>query len=82
MGAGCLVLVNETPENREVLGEAGFLYPFNDSKSLARLMMRVCSRAHEYDQYRERARQRVRDSYSWEAVVTQYEDIFNELTAD
>jgi len=82
MGVGCLVLVNETPENREVLGEAGFLYPFNDSKSLARLMLRVCSRPHLYQQYRERAQRRVRDSYNWEAVVTQYEDIFYELTAD
>jgi glycosyltransferase involved in cell wall biosynthesis len=80
MGAGCLVLVNETAENREVVGEAGFLYPFNDVGSLAQLIRQVSSRPEDYGPYREQAQQRVRDRYNWEAVVTQYEAIFHEIT--
>jgi glycosyltransferase involved in cell wall biosynthesis len=80
MGAGCLVLVNDTAENREVVGETGFLYPFNDVGSLAGLIQQVSSRPEEYGSYREHAQQRVRDRYNWETVVTQYETMFHELT--
>jgi len=80
MGAGCLVLVNETAENREVVGEAGFLYPFNEVGSLAQSIRRVSSRPEDYGSYREQAQQRVRDLYDWETVVTQYEAMFHELT--
>jgi len=80
MGAGCLVLVNDTVENREVVGEAGFLYPFNDVESLAQLIRRVSSQPEDYSPYREQAQQRVRDRYNWETVVTQYETLFHELT--
>ncbi len=80
MGAGCLVLVNETAENREVVGEAGFLYPFNDVGSLAQLIRQASSRPEDYGPYREQAQQRVRDLYDWETVVTQYEAMFHELT--
>jgi glycosyltransferase involved in cell wall biosynthesis len=80
MGAGCLVLVNETAENREVVGEAGFLYPFNEVGSLAQSIRRVSSRPEDYGSYRDQAQQRVRDLYDWETVVTQYEAMFHELT--
>ena len=80
MGAGCLVLVNETVENREVVGDAGFLYPFNDVGSLAQLIRQVSSRPEDYGPYREQAQQRIRDLYNWETVVTQYEAIFHEVT--
>ena len=80
MGAGCLVLVNETAENREVVGEAGFLYPFNEVGPLAQLIRRVSSRPEDYGPYRVQAQQRVRDLYNWETVVTQYEAMFHELT--
>ncbi len=80
MGAGCLVLVNETVENREVVGEAGFLYPFNEVGSLAQSIRRVSSRPQDYGLYREQAQQRVRDRYDWDTVVTQYEAMFHELT--
>ncbi|MEE8161586.1 MAG: DUF1972 domain-containing protein [Acidobacteriota bacterium] len=82
MGAGCLVLVNGTVENREVIGEAGFLYPFNDLESLGQLMHQICSRPEEYDRYRKLAQNRVQEFYNWEEVVTRYEALFHELTVD
>lgn len=82
MGAGCLVVVNETAENREVVGQAGFFYLFNDLQSLAQLMTQMGLRYDQYHHYRERAQKRVRDCYDWEKVVTQYEALFYELTVD
>jgi len=63
-----------------VVGEAGFLYPFNEVGSLARSIRRVSSRPEDYGPYREQAQQRVRELYNWETVVTQYEAMFHELT--
>ncbi len=83
MGAGCVVLVNDTTENREVVGDAGLIYPFNDLQSLARLMRRVGSESFvERQEFSERAQSRVKERYDWEAVTDQYEEIFRELTAD
>lgn len=82
MGCSCIVLVNDTPENREVVADCGLVYPFNDLESLSQLMGNVCSQSDAYDDYRRRARVRVRDHYDWEEVVTQYEDLFYELTCN
>ena len=73
------MLVNETAENREVMDEAGFLYPFNDVEALTQLMRRLSTRPEDCGPYREQAQQRVRDLYNWETVVTQYEAMFHEL---
>ena len=79
MGAGCLVLVNETAENREVVAEAGLFCSFNDQQVLADLIAKVCGGRHQYRDYQERAEQRIREFYDWEAVVQRYEDLFYEL---
>jgi len=81
MGAGCLVLVNETAENREVVGEAGLFCSFNDQQALANLMATVCADPLQYRDYQERAEQRIREFYDWEQVVNQYEALFYELVA-
>ena len=82
MGAACLVLVNETPENREVVDETGLFYPFNDMKSLIRLMRQVCARPQDYEPQRQKAQERVRRCYDWEQVTTEYEKLFYEVTGD
>lgn len=79
MGAGCLVLVNETAENREVVGEAGLLCSFHDRPALTRLIEQVCAEPEQYRDYPERAQQRIREFYGWEGVVDQYEALFHEL---
>ena len=81
MGTGCLVLANGTEENQEVVGEAGFIYPFNNLESLSQLMDQICSDPDTYDNYRKLAQDRVRESYNWEKVVTQYETLFHEIVS-
>ncbi|RPJ61480.1 MAG: DUF1972 domain-containing protein [Acidobacteria bacterium] len=78
MGAGCLALVNDTPENREVLGDAGLVYRFNDPASLAALMRQVCSNRDQFAGFKSKAQERVSQCYDWESVVDEYEKLFVE----
>ncbi len=79
MGSACLVLVNDTPENREVVGETALVYPFNDSVALARLMEAVSSSPESYRDLRDAAAARAHEAYDWNRVVSQYEALFYEL---
>jgi glycosyltransferase involved in cell wall biosynthesis len=82
MGAGATVLANDTPENREVLSQAGLIYRFNDPASLATLMREVCGSPSAFRSYRSRGQQRVARCYDWEAVVDQYEALFVQLVEE
>jgi glycosyltransferase involved in cell wall biosynthesis len=79
MGSGCVVIANDTPENREVVGGAGLHYPFNDAASLAGLLKEAATRQDAFEDLRELARKRVRECYDWERIVDQYEEMFREL---
>jgi glycosyltransferase involved in cell wall biosynthesis len=79
MGVGAIALVNDTPENREVVGEAALLYSFNDPASLAAGLKEVAASPEALEPLRELARKRIRECYDWERVVDQYELVFREL---
>jgi glycosyltransferase involved in cell wall biosynthesis len=79
MGAGCIVLANDTPENREVVSDCGLLYPFNDEKELGRLMRRVHLEPEGYRALGEKAQERVRVHYNWEKVADSYEELFYDV---
>lgn len=81
MGAGCVVIVNDTAENREVANGAGLLCPFHDVTSLGKKIGEVCAQPRAYDDYRYRAQERVRQKYDWETIVNQYEELFYRLLA-
>ena len=78
MARGALVLYLDTTENREVCGDGGL--PFTDRASLTALMTHVLGMTDaERAAYRERALERVRDRYDWDAVATQYEKLLTGL---
>ena len=79
MGAGALVIANDTPEHREVLAHAGLTYRFNDPDSLALLMREVVCSPDEYKTLGARAQERVKQCYDWESVADRYEKLFMEL---
>ncbi len=81
MGSGNLVVANDTPENAEVLGNAGILYSRNDVRDLAARLQRVNDHPDEFAHLRELARQRVASEYSWDSVVDKYERLFTRLVA-
>lgn len=79
MGFGNCVLVNDVPENREVVGDAGLFFTARDPESLAALLTRIAGDRPLVDDYRHRAQARARDRFSWEHVTDEYEALFARL---
>jgi glycosyltransferase involved in cell wall biosynthesis len=77
MGRGALTLYLDTPENREVAGDAGIAFtPTN----LADKLREVLAMSEEQrDVYRRRAAERIAAHYSWRAVTDAYEKLLSEL---
>src|SRR5581483_7808330 len=71
MGAGNCALTLDTPENREVMGEAGIVYGSVDE--LAAQLRRVLAEPSIITEYRSRAMARVMKLYNWEQITDQYE---------
>jgi len=80
MAFGNCVVVNDTPQNLEVIGEAGFHYAGNKGgASLREVLQRLLNDPEVVLAYRQKARRRAAECYSWEAVTTQYEGLFQAL---
>lgn len=71
MGRGALVLYRNTPENREVAGDAGI--PFEPGDLAAKLKAVLNMPEPEREALRRKAAERVRAHYSWDAVTDAYE---------
>lgn len=76
MGYGNCVLTLSTPENVEVVGDAGI--PYADEQDLTEKLQRVLRDGSLVQSCRTRAQQRVLKFYDWERVVDEYEQLFAE----
>jgi glycosyltransferase involved in cell wall biosynthesis len=80
MAFGNCVVVNNTPENLETIGDAGCSY---DGKigagSLQSVLKRLLNQNELTESFRSRARLRALSVYSWEKVVDDYEKLFHQL---
>ncbi len=80
MAFGNCVIVNDTPQNVEVVGDAGLSYSGQDGAAgLRAVLQRVLADPKMAADYRHRAALRAAERYSWEAVTTQYEQLFARL---
>lgn len=81
MAAGNCVIVNDTPANLEVIGDAGI--PYDGSRgadALLPVLKAIAADETRVAELRIRARDRAASRYSWEAVVERYESLFARLT--
>jgi glycosyltransferase involved in cell wall biosynthesis len=78
MGYGNCVLTLATPENIEVVGDAGIDYA--DEADLVDKLQRVLRDGSLVQGYRHRAQVRVRQHYDWERVVDNYERLFARMS--
>jgi glycosyltransferase involved in cell wall biosynthesis len=76
MGQGNIVIANGTPENSEVLQNAGLLYEKNNVQDLIRCVQAVADGPEKYAKFKAAAIERARTAYSWETVIRQYEQLF------
>jgi glycosyltransferase involved in cell wall biosynthesis len=77
MGFGNCVLTLAAPENIEAVGDAAILY--QNESDLARKLQRVLRDGSLVHSFRNRAQSRVREHYTWDRVVDQYEQLFAEM---
>jgi len=78
MGYGNCVLTLATPENMEVVGEAGV--PYIDEYDLAAKLQRVLRDGSLVQAFRNRAQQRIESQYDWDRVVDRYEQLFARMS--
>ena len=79
MGAGRPVLFYDTPENREVVGDAGLAFTFSGERTLERMVEQIIDDDERLAELGARARQRVDERYRWDAVADAYEQLLEGL---
>ncbi len=80
MGSGGCVLAHDTPENREVGGDAIGYFRLRPAETLSGALQGLLSEPARREDLRQRARKRVAERYSWPAVTDAYERLFREIT--
>jgi glycosyltransferase involved in cell wall biosynthesis len=77
MGRGALALYLDTPENREVAGEAGIAFT---AANLGEVLAGVLAMPEaEREALRTQAMEHVRRNYSWDAIASSYETLLTKL---
>lgn len=80
MAFGNCVIVHNTPENLETIGEDGFAYDGKlGSVSLLEQLRYLLAAPNIINEYREKARSRAQTCYTWESVTNEYEKLFYQL---
>jgi len=79
MGFGNCVIVNGTPENIEVVGDAAVVYKKNDVDDLVSKIRQVLAEPTLVQNYQQKAPERIRQLYSWESITEDYENLFLSL---
>jgi glycosyltransferase involved in cell wall biosynthesis len=80
MASGGSVLAHDTPENREVGGEAVGYFSLRPQETLSGTIREWLSKPFIREDFRARARKRAGEKYSWERVTDAYEQLFDELS--
>jgi glycosyltransferase involved in cell wall biosynthesis len=79
MGYKALIVSNDYPSNKEVLGSTALYYAAGDSKDLANTLIRVLTSPYSFRRFQASAYSRARTLYSWDAVLQSYLTLFQTL---
>ena len=80
MGAGGCVLANDTPENREVGGDAVGYFALRPAETLSAALEELLGNGELCAARRRQARDRAARLYSWDAVTGAYERLFEQIS--
>jgi len=80
MGSGGAVLAHNTPENREVGGDAVRYFELRPMETLSEMLREGLRKPVELEELRRAARHRAGARYRWDEVAGAYERLFAELT--
>ncbi len=78
LGYRNMILALDTPFNREALkqGVYGMLYA-KQTEDLHSKMQDICDHPEKAESFREKARDRIRERYTWDHITDQYEALFD-----
>ena len=79
MGYGNCVVVNDTPENREVAAESGRYFDTRRPETLSELLQALSDDPGSWEDSGRRAAVLASARYSWKAVSEEYAELFREL---
>ncbi|HMN30719.1 MAG TPA: hypothetical protein PKE45_21380, partial [Caldilineaceae bacterium] len=80
MAHGSCVIANDTAENLETIGDAGFSYHGKlGATDLRRVLATRLADSAQLLEYARRAQERAQTVYTWEAVTDAYERLFYQL---
>ena len=79
MASGGRVLAHDTPENREVGGDAVGYFHLRPAETLSGTISEWVSNPLQREDFRARARKRAEEKYSWDRVTDEYEMLFRGL---
>jgi glycosyltransferase involved in cell wall biosynthesis len=80
MAHGSCVIANDTAENLETIGDAGFGYQGQlGAADLRRVLTMLLADPKQIDDYARRAQARAQTVYTWESVTDAYERLFYQL---
>ncbi|MGH9460317.1 MAG: DUF1972 domain-containing protein [Vicinamibacteria bacterium] len=79
MGLGNGVIVSDTPENREVAGDAALFFSLDGPGRLSEQLRLALARPELLRELSERARQKVETRYNWDRVTDDYERLLVSL---
>jgi glycosyltransferase involved in cell wall biosynthesis len=81
LALGNCVVVHDTPENLETIGDAALAYDgTHGPEALGEVLADLLRSPERVAKYRVRAARRARERYSWEQVTGEYEALFERLT--
>ena len=80
LGYGNCVLALNTAFNREVMQDYGIFFE-NHPADLANKIQQIENHPETAARFRLRAPERIRESYTWETITDQYEELFLQLAA-
>ncbi|MFN7959716.1 MAG: DUF1972 domain-containing protein [Thermoanaerobaculia bacterium] len=79
MGYGGSLVVNDTPENREVAGPTALYFHAEEPATLAQALEWIRSHSVEAREMGERAADRARGRFTWDVISEQYAGLFRSL---
>jgi len=79
MGSGGAVLAHDTPENREVGGDAVGYFRLRPEETLSGMISEWLRNPLKREDFRAKARHRAAERYSWERVTDAYEQLLRSL---
>lgn len=82
MGYGNCLVVNDTPENREVAGDAALYFRADAPETLAALLERLSADPEEALRFGRAAAARAAARYNWETIADQYAQLLRSAAGD